>query len=135
MRRRPGRPCSQPAIEVCFPPRPGARALRRFAMTNRRQSASRQDAQAAAEDLAITALGFITREPARVARCGESAEPRRVPARGPAGEPHFPLGVLDPLAADEPLLLAFAAENAIDPGEVIKARDTMAGRRWERDTP
>jgi len=41
--------------------------------------------------------------------------------------------LLGHLAADEPLLLAFAAENAIDPGEVIKAHDTIAGRSWERD--
>ena len=43
--------------------------------------------------------------------------------------------MLDHLAADEPLLLAFAAENSIPANAVIKARDTIAGRRWERDTP
>jgi Protein of unknown function (DUF3572) len=43
--------------------------------------------------------------------------------------------VLDHLAADEKLLLAFAAENSIDPSAVIQARDTIAGGRWERDTP
>jgi hypothetical protein len=43
--------------------------------------------------------------------------------------------VLDHLAADEPLLLAFAAENSIPPGAVMEARDTIAGRRWERDMP
>ena len=103
-------------------------------MTNRRQSASRQDAQAAAH-LAIAALGFIAGEPERLGRflavTGIGPDSIRAAAR----ERRFLLGVLDHLAADEPLLLAFAAENAIDPGEVIKARDTMAGRRWERDTP
>ena len=55
--------------------------------------------------------------------------------RAAAREPQFLLGVLDHLAADEPLLLAFAAENSIPANAVIKARDTIARRRWERDTP
>ena len=37
-------------------------------MTKRRQSANRQDAQAAAEHLAIAALGFIAGEPERLGR-------------------------------------------------------------------
>jgi len=36
-------------------------------MTKRRRPASRQDAQAAAEELAIAALGFIAGEPERSA--------------------------------------------------------------------
>ena len=104
-------------------------------MTKRRRPASRQDAQAAAEDLAIAALGFIAGEPERLGRflaiTGIGPDSIRTAAR----EPQFLLGVLDHLAADEPLLLAFAAENAIDRGEVIKARATMAGRSWERDPP
>jgi Protein of unknown function (DUF3572) len=54
--------------------------------------------------------------------------------RAAAHEPQFLLGVLDHLAGEEPLLLAFAAENAIPPSAVMEARDTIAGRRWERDT-
>src|SRR5262245_59829193 len=135
MRRRPGRPCSQPATEVCFPPRPGARALRRFAMTNRRQSASRQDAQAAAEDLAVTALSFIAGEPERLGRFLAMTGIGPDSIRAAAREPQFLLGVLDYLAANEPLLIAFAAENAIPPNAVMDARDTIAGRRWERETP
>src|SRR5262249_17696407 len=135
MRRRPGRPCSQLATEVCFPPRPRAPALRRFAMTNRRQSASRQDAQAAAEDLAIAALGFIAGEPERLGRFLAMTGIGPDSIRAAARDLQFLLGVLDHLAADEPLLLAFAAENAIDPGGGIKAGDIMAGRRGERDTP
>jgi hypothetical protein len=104
-------------------------------MTKRRQSANRQDAQAAAEHLAIAALGFIAGEPERLGRFLAMTGIGPDSIRAAAREPQFLLGVLDHLAADEPLLLAFAAENAIDPGEVIKARDTMAGRRWERDTP
>ena len=104
-------------------------------MTNRRQSERGQDQRTAAEDLAIAALGFIAGEPERLGRFLAMTGIGPDSIRAAAREPQFLLGVLDHLAADEPLLLAFAAENAIDPGEVIEARDTMAGRRWERDTP
>jgi hypothetical protein len=43
--------------------------------------------------------------------------------------------VLDHIVADERLLLAFAAENDIDPEAVMGARDALAGPHWERDTP
>jgi hypothetical protein len=33
------------------------------------------------------------------------------------------------------MLLAFATEHDIDPDAVMRARDVLAGRRWERDTP
>src|SRR5215510_14840847 len=104
-------------------------------MTNRRQSERGQDQRTAAEDLAIAALGFIAGEPQRLGRFLAMTGIGPDSIRAAAREPQFLLGVLDHLAADEPLLLAFAAENAIDPGEVIKARDTMEGRSWERDTP
>src|SRR5499426_182779 len=102
-----------------------------------RSAGKADDAQrmAAAEALAIAALGFIAAEPDRLGRflavTGIGPDSIRAAAR----EPRFLAGVLDHLAADEPLLLAFAAENAIDPGEVIKAREIIAGRHWERDTP
>ena len=105
-------------------------------MTNRRQSGRRRDLRAAAaEALAIAALGFIAGEPERLGRFLAMTGIGPDSIRAAAREPQFLLGVLDHLVADEPLLLAFAAENAIDPGEVIKARDIIAGRRWERDTP
>jgi len=39
------------------------------------------------------------------------------------------------MAGEEPLLLTFAEENSIAPSAVMEARGTIAGRRWERDTP
>jgi hypothetical protein len=104
-------------------------------MTERRQSGSRHDRRAAAEDLAVAALGFIAAEPERLGRFLAMTGIGPDSIRAAAREPRFLLGVLDHLAADEPLLLAFAAENAVDPSTVIQARDTIAGRRWERDTP
>src|SRR5262249_11231624 len=112
-----------------------ARALVEIAMTKRRESASGQDAPAAAEHPPSAALGLIASAPERRGRFLEMTGIGPDSTRAVAREPQFLLGVLDHLAADELLLLAFAAENAIDPGEVTKARDTIAGRRWERDSP
>ena len=84
-------------------------------MTNRRQAGSRQDRRAEAEDLAIAALGFIAGEPERLGRFLAMTGIGPDSIRAAAREPRFLLGVLDHLAADEPLLLAFAAENGIRP--------------------
>ena len=103
-------------------------------MTKRGGRAKRPEERAAAEALAVAALAFIAGEPERLGRflaMSGIAESIRTAAR----EPQFLLGVLDYLAADEQLLIAFAAENAIPPGAVMEARGTIAGRRWERETP
>jgi hypothetical protein len=44
-----------------------------------------------------------------------------------AREPNFLLGVLDHVAGDEALLIAFASHSGIDPSEVASARDALAG--------
>jgi hypothetical protein len=104
-----------------------------MAMTDRRQS--ERERQAAAEDLAIAALGFIAAEPERLSRflalTGIAPDSIRAAAR----EPQFLVGVLDHVMGDERLLLAFAAENEVDPEAVMRARDAIAGPGWERDTP
>src|SRR5713226_8406714 len=103
-------------------------------MRHRRPSESEAQREAA-EALAIAALGFIAAEPERLGRflaiTGIGPESIRQAAR----EPHFLAGVLDHLAGDERLLMAFAAESEIDPNDVIRARDVIAGGQWERDTP
>jgi len=43
--------------------------------------------------------------------------------------------VLEHLAADEALLVAFAAEAGIKPAEVDRAHTVLAGRDWEREVP
>jgi Protein of unknown function (DUF3572) len=108
-------------------------------MSQRGRSGTRQSGaeqrQAAAQELAIAALGFIAAEPERLGRflavTGIGPDSIREAAR----EPHFLAGVLDHVAGDERLLMAFATETAIDPSDVIPARDTLAGDRWERETP
>ena len=103
-------------------------------MAQRSRSGTRQDRHAA-EALAVAALGFIAGEPERLGRFLAMTGIGPDSIRAAAREPQFLLGVLDHLVADEPLLLAFAAENSIPPNAVINARDTIAQSRWERDTP
>jgi len=103
-------------------------------MADKSRSMGPQDRRAAAERLAIAALAFIAEEPERLGRFLALTGIGPESIRAAAHEPQFLLGVLDHLAGEERLLLAFAAENAIPPSAVMEARDTIAGRRWERDT-
>jgi Protein of unknown function (DUF3572) len=91
--------------------------------------------KAAAEELAIAALGFIAAEPERLGRFLAITGIGPDSIRDAAREPRFLAGVLDHVAADETLLLAFAAEYEIDPDTLMRAREVLAGGRWERDTP
>jgi hypothetical protein len=94
-----------------------------------RQTKRQRDAEQAeaATALAIAALGFIADDPERLGRFLSltGIDPRAI--RVAAGESDFLLGVLDHLAGDESLLLAFAQENEIDPDEVRVARSVLAG--------
>jgi hypothetical protein len=91
------------------------------------KSRSRDHKQAATE-LAIAALSFLAGEPERLERflalTGLGPQSLRAAAR----EPSFLLGVLDHVAADETLLLAFASENEIDPEDVERARHALTER-------
>jgi Protein of unknown function (DUF3572) len=82
----------------------------------------------AATALAIAALTFLAAETERLERflalTGLGPQSLRAAAR----EPSFLLGVLDHVASDESLLLAFANENGTDPEEVGRARDALADR-------
>jgi Protein of unknown function (DUF3572) len=84
--------------------------------------------KAAATELAIAALSFLAGEQERLERflalTGLGPQSLRATAR----EPSFLLGVLDHVASDENLLLAFASENGIDPEAVGRARDALAER-------
>ena len=104
-------------------------------MTKQPRSTSRRERQAAAEELAVAALGFIAGEPEQLGRflamTGIGPDSLREAARAP----RFLACVLDHVAADEALLLAFAAAKEIDPEAVMRARDVLTGSHWERDTP
>jgi hypothetical protein len=81
----------------------------------------------AAEMLAIQALAFVAEEPERLAGflagTGLTVERIRVAAR----QPDFLAGVLEHMLADESLLIAFADRAGIDPGDVARARNLLAG--------
>ncbi len=98
---------------------------------NLRQSDShtRDDGQLrdGAEALAIAALGFLAAEPERLRRFLAMTGIGPQSVREAAREPRFLAGVLDHLACHERLLLQLAAEKRIDPSEVIRARDLLAG--------
>ena len=80
-----------------------------------------------AEVLAIDALAFLASDVERLGRflamTGLSPENIREAARSR----HFMVAVLDHLAADESLLLAFAANQGLDPARILKARESLAG--------
>jgi hypothetical protein len=106
-------------------------------MKQRRQGGSPagKERQAAAQELAIAALSFIAAEPDRLGRFLAMTGIGPESIRDAAREPRFLAGVLDHVAGDERLLLAFAADNEVDPEHVMVARDLLVGGRWERDGP
>jgi hypothetical protein len=79
-----------------------------------------------ATKLAIGALSFIAAEPEELGRflslTGIQPEAIRTAAR----EPGFLLGVLDHLAGDERLLLAFAEHSGLAPEDIGQARAILA---------
>ena len=103
-------------------------------MAKRRESESGKERRAAAEQLAIAALGFIADEPERLGRFLAMTGLGPGSLRNAAREPHFLAGVLDHVAADETLLVAFAAQHEVDPDAVMRARDELGGL-CERDMP
>ena len=98
-------------------------------MSKQRRGTSRKEQQAAAEQLAIAALGFIAGEPEQLggflAMSGIGPDSLREAAR----EPRFLAGVLDHVMADEALLLAFAATPA---GPVMACHVPKGRRRGRR---
>ena len=82
--------------------------------------------RAAAEQLALAALSYLAADATRLggflAATGLGPENLREAARNPTFLP----GVLDHVLSDEPMLVAFAAEESIDPKVVAQARQVLA---------
>jgi hypothetical protein len=83
--------------------------------------------QEGAESLAIQALVFIAAdaERTRAFLAATGLAPESI--RAAAAERDFLCGVLDYLAGDEPLVLAFAAQAAVDPSDLAAARSALGG--------
>lgn len=88
-----------------------------------------------AESIAIAALAFIAGDPDRLGHFLASTGMGPADIRTAAREPLFLAGVIGHIAADEQLLLAFAAEIGLPPAAIDHARKTLAGPDWERDAP
>jgi hypothetical protein len=88
-----------------------------------------------AETVAIAALTFIAGDPERLGRFLASTGIGPADIRIAAREPLFLAGVIGHIAADERLLLAFAAEIGLPPAEIDRARRALGGPDWEREAP
>jgi Protein of unknown function (DUF3572) len=82
--------------------------------------------KAAAESIAIEVLTFLARNPARLDRFFALSGLGRDNLRAAAGEPGFLAAILDHLASDESVLLAFAADSGHAPATIAKARDILS---------
>lgn len=80
----------------------------------------------AAESMAIEVFTFLAGDPARLNRFLALSGLGRDNLRAAAGEPEFLAAILDHLAGDERLLLAFAAISGHAPATVAKARDILS---------
>jgi hypothetical protein len=101
----------------------------------RSRSAARQEQRDAAAQVAIAALTFIAAEPERLGRFLALSGIGPESIRDAARDPQFLVGVLDHVVSDETLLIAFAEQSDFDPQQVMRARESLAGPDWERDTP
>jgi hypothetical protein len=88
-----------------------------------------------AESLAIQALTFIAADPERLGRFLALTGIGPGDIRNAARAPHFLAGVLDHLAGDEQLLVAFAGDAQIDPNLVAAARTVLARQSREHEAP
>ena len=85
------------------------------------------------ENLAILALGFLAGDPERLGRFLSLAGIAPGMIRAAASDPAFLAGVLDHVAADEPLLLAVAEHVGVKPEAVMRARAALGGQASERE--
>jgi hypothetical protein len=88
-----------------------------------------------AEVTAIQALTFLAQDSQRLQRFVAFTGVAPDQIRVAAGKPEFLAGVLNHLAADEALLIAFAEQAGIDPFEVRRASHLLIPDGWERDVP
>ncbi|CAH1669639.1 MAG: DUF3572 domain-containing protein [Chelatococcus sp.] len=79
------------------------------------------------EEIALQALGFLASDEERLERFLGTTGLGPDTIRESASQPGFLAAVLDHLAADEALLLTFAANHRLDPEAISIARQKLAG--------
>jgi hypothetical protein len=77
------------------------------------------------------ALGFLAQDPERISRFLALTGIEPAGLRQAASAPHFLAAVLDHLAQDEGLLLAFSAQNNARPEAISEALRALAPRGYE----
>jgi len=82
--------------------------------------------KAFATEASIAALEFLAADPERLRRFLALSGLGPDNLRQAAGDPSFLGAVLDYLAGDEPLLIAFASHRGWRPADVVRARDALA---------
>ena len=82
--------------------------------------------KSSAETLAIEALNFLAAEPERLDRFLALSGIGLENLRAAAAEPGFLAAILAHLAADEKLLLAFAAQSGHDASLALQAHDLLS---------
>jgi hypothetical protein len=92
-------------------------------MAMQKRDSMRRDA---AESLAVQALTFLAGDPERLARFLALTGIGPTQIRAAAATPGFLAGVLDHVASDEALLMAFAAEAGIEPADIGRARTVIS---------
>jgi hypothetical protein len=95
---------------------------------NFRPSAAKQPklTKIGAEAIAIEVLSFLAADPSRLDRFLALSGIGLDNMRAAAAEPGFLAAILDHLASDEKLLLAFAAHAGQNPEAIAKARDILS---------
>jgi len=88
-----------------------------------------------AQTLAVQALGFMASDPERLGAflAATGIGPEMI--RKAAAEPAFLAGVLDHVAADEPLLIAVAGHAGVTPHDIEHAQAVLSGRPGQREGP
>lgn len=80
-----------------------------------------------AESIAFQALNWLAGEPERIGGFLAASGVDPASLRAAANDAAFPAAILDFLCADESLLLAFCANDDLDPQAVDRARQLLAG--------
>ena len=88
-----------------------------------------------AETVAVAALCFIAADPERLGCFLAATGIGPADIRAAAREPLFLAGVLDHLADDELLMLAFAGENGIRPAALSAPAISSPDGRWSAISP
>ena len=79
-----------------------------------------------AEAMAVAGLSFLAGSPERLARFLDISGLSPDTLRAAAAEPGFFAGLMDYLASDETLLVAFAGEIGATPESVMQARHVLS---------